>query len=271
SNEFTVGEHNQLVVEIAKSHMAFIGSKENGKIIVAYELFTFNEEEATDFAKLFAYIKNDSKILDKKYLSSQVYLNHEFCVPIPIFRFNKEISSEYLNVIFGEDLISQIHFEHLPVEPGIMNAFRVNKDCFNLLHTHLSKVTFHHTYSNIIRRVLQRTFVYPSQFVSIQFYNTFMVVIVLKDGMFQLIQNFTYETPADVLYYLLNITEQLEMFSESLTLQISGMIDLDFQLYRELIKYFKHVTVQDVEQSRVALDTNNHPLHYFTPFFNLAL
>ncbi|MCW3106286.1 MAG: hypothetical protein JWQ09_792 [Segetibacter sp.] len=273
SDDFTVEEGDQLVVEIATSHLACVVTKEkeNKRAITAYELFSFNEDEAANFSILFQNISAESKILNKRLSSSSIYFNNEVCIPVPIFKFNKEISEEYLNVVFGEDPFSKIQFEHLPIEPGIMNVFRINEDRFNYLNENFGKVTYHHTYSNIIRRVAYKSFVYPSEFISIQFYNTFMIVIVLKEGNFHLIQSFTYETPEDVLYYLLNITQQLELFSEKLTLQISGMIDLDFQLYRELIKYFKNVMVQNVKSSGLSLNINEHPLHYFTPYFNLAL
>lgn len=273
SDDFAVEDGSQLVVEVATSHLACVVTKEreNKRVITAYELFNFNEDEAANFPALFQNVSTQSNILNKQISSSGIYFNNEFCIPVPIFKFNKEIAAEYLNVVFGEDPFSKIQFEHLPIEPGVMNVFRINEDCFNYLNDKFGKVAYHHTYSNIIRRVAYKSFVYPSEFISIQFYNTFMIVIVLKEGNFHLIQSFTYETPEDVLYHLLNITNQLELFSEKLTLQISGMIDLDFQLYRELIKYFKNVMVQNVKSSALLLNINEHPLHYFTPFFNLAL
>ena len=271
SDEFTVDDNDQLVIEIAKSHVACIVSRDHQKAIAGYELFTFNEDEASDFPALFANISTQSQILNTQIASPSIYFNDELCLPVPIFKFNKEIAVEYLNVVFGEDPASKIQFEHLPIEPGIMNVFRVNEDCLNYLNVHFSKVTYHHTYSNIIRRLAYKSVGYPPEFISIQFYNTFMVVTVLKEGNLQLIQSFTYETPEDVLYYLLNISKQLELYSEKLTLQISGMIDLDFQLYRELIKFFKNVSVHNVEPTAMPSTVNEHPLHYFTPFFNLAL
>ena len=271
SGEFAVEEGDQLIIEIAKSHIACIVSKDNPKGITGYELFSFKDDEIASFPALFENVSAHSKILNNPWSSSSIYLNNEFCLPVPIFKFNKDISADYLNVVFGEDSLSKVQFEHLPIEPGIMNVFRINEDWFNYLNTTSSKVTFHHTYSNIIRRLAYKSFVYPSEFISLQFYNTFMIVIVLQDGDFQLIQNFTYETPEDVLYYVLNITKQLKLFSEKLTLEICGMIDLDFQLYRELIKYFKNVMVQNVIASALLVNINEYPLHYFTPFFNLAL
>lgn len=271
SEEFAVEDNDQLVIEIAKSHMACIVTKENRKAIAAYELFSFNEDEGKNLNQLFANLAQHSKILSKPTPSVSIYINNELCIPVPIFKFNKEIAAEYLNVVFGEDGFSKNQFEHLPVEPGIMNVYRVNEDYFNFLHQHFTKVNFHHVYSSIIRRLANITSALPAQLIIIQFYNTFMIVVVMKDDNLHLIQTFVYQTPEDVLYYLFNITNQFELYSKSLTIQISGMIDLDFKLYRELITYFKQVIVENVDQSNLALNIGEHPLHYFTPFFNLAL
>lgn len=256
---------------MAKSHIACVVRSETAKAITAYELFSFAEDETLDFPNLFDNVAAQSPILSQRFNSTNVYINNEFCVPVPIFKFNKEIAAEYLSLVFGEDASANIQFEHLPIEPGIMNVFRVKNDWYKHLNQHLHKPTYRHTYSNIISRAAYKRPVDPPEVISIQFYNSFIIVTVLKDGAFHLIQTFTYETPEDVLYYLLNITRQLELFSKTLRLQISGMIDLDFQLYRELIKYFKHVTVETLPASALIKNISEHPVHYFTPFFNLAL
>ena len=271
SDDFTIGENDKLVIEIAKSHVACVVSNENSEAIAAYELFSFDENESDDLPKLFTNLSLVSKILPNKISSAKIHFNNEFCIPVPIFKFNKDIAAEYLNIVFGEDPFSKIQFEHLPIEPGIMNVFRINEDWISYLNSSFGKVSYHHTYSNIICRVGYKSSALPAEFISIQFYTTFMIVSVLKDGQLHLIQTFTYETPEDVLYYLLNITQQLELFSEKLTVQISGMIDLDFQLYRELIKYFKNVMVQNVKPTVMPENASDHPLHFFSPFFNLAL
>lgn len=271
SDDLTVEDNGQLVIEIAKSHMAFIVRKENKRSIAACEIFTFNEDEGYNLNELFANVSLQSKLISTQTPSASIYINNELCIPVPIFKFNKEIAAEYLNAVFGEDHFSKIQFEHLPVEPGIMNVYRVNEDHFSFLNQQFKKVSFHHVYSNIIRRLANITSGLPAQLITIQFYSTFMIVVVMKDGNLHLIQSFVYETPEDVLYYLLNITNQFQLYDASLTLQISGMIGLDFKLYRELITYFKEVIVENVNESDLLLNTGEHQLHYFTPFFNLAL
>jgi hypothetical protein len=271
NDEDVVQGNGQLVIEIARSYIACILTKENKRSITCYEFFAFNEDEAHNFPELYNAVLSQSSLLNTSVAATSVFINDEFCIPVPIFKFNKEIAADYLDLVFGEDPFSITHFEHLPVEPGIINVYRINEDRYRFLDSTLQKVSFHHTYSNIIKRLSTIASGFPSEFINIQFYNTTMIVAVLKEGNLQLIQTFVYETPEDVLYYLLNITQQFQLFSDDLTLRISGMIDLDFKLYRELITYFKKVIVENVNKSNLQLNITDHPLHYFAPFFNLTL
>ncbi len=261
----------RLVLEVGKTHIACIRKQEHKRTISAFELFTFTENEAADFPKLFKTVSADSKLLNNTYPATQVFINNEVSMLVPIFKFNIEIAADYLNVIFGEDFLSKIQFEHLPIEPGMINVYRVSEELMTTLHHHFTQVTFKHTYSNIVKTVVSNISAFPSEYIYIQFYNTFIIVTVLMNEKLQIIQSFIYQSPEDVLYNLLNITERFKLNTHRLTLQISGMIDLDFTLYRELITYFRQVKVQNVDPSKFLLNINEYPLHYFTPFFNLAL
>ena len=263
--------HDRLVLEVGRTHMACINANEHTKSISAFELFNFTENEATDFSKLFAAIAAQSKLLDKDYPGTVVFINNELSVLVPVFKFNTEIAADYMNVIFGDDSHSAIHFDHLPIEPGMMNAYRVSEDLLHILQDKFKKIAFRHTYSNIIKTIVSDLLAYPSECIYIHFYNTFLIVTVAKDEKLQLIQSFMYQAPEDVLYYLLNIAERFELNRETVILEISGMIDLHFTLYRDLITYFRHVEVQNVQSSKMLIDIKEYPLHYFTPFFNLAL
>ena len=263
--------HDRLLIEVGKTHVACINTNDHKKSISAFELFHFNENEAADFSKLFARLSAESELLDKSYPATQVFINNESSLLVPVFKFNTEIAADYFNVIFGEDPGSAVHFDHLPIEPGMMNVYRVAENLIGFLQDNFQKVSFRHTYSNIIKTIVSDISAYPAECIYIQFYNTFLIVSVAKDEKLQLIQSFTYQTPEDILYHLLNIAERFELNRERVILEISGMIDLHFTLYRDLITYFKHVEVQNVHTVKLMLDIKEYPLHYFTPFFNLAI
>jgi len=262
--------NESLILEVGERHIASI-SKNKNKIITAFELFDYTENEAADFSALFSIISADSTVINQSYKTAEVFINNKLSVLVPILSFNRQIAADYLTIMFGEDAGSKIQFEHLPVEPGIINVFKIKQQVFDVLHNYFTNITFKHTWSNIAKTVISVISAYPSECMYIQFYNTFIIVTVIKNKQLQIIQSFINEAPEDVLYVLLNITERFGLDKNNNILKISGMIDLHFTLYRNLITYFRHVEVQNIDVSKLPLPIKEYPLHYFTPFFNLAL
>lgn len=258
----------KLVIELGKHHVTIVTSSADKKAITGLEVFDISNIAAS--GDLFKSILRDSELLQTSYSNPSVFINNEFCVQVPIYKFNKEISEDYTNMVFGEDLSSTIFFEHLAIEPGIMNVFRINAG-MQQFAAQLPNSTLHHTYSNILKRHCSNAPTLPEEFISVQFYNASIIVVVMKERKLQLVQTFSYENAEDVLYYLLNICKQFQLYTNTLTLHISGMIDLEFKLYRDIIKYFKQVSVDHVNTSVSIPPADEYPLHYFTPFFNLAI
>lgn len=259
----------RLVLEVGKTHVTVISQNVN-KNIAAFELFSYAENEAADFSALFAAISADSKLINAAYENAEVFINNEVSILVPIFKFDREIAEDYLTIMFGENVSCKTQFEHLPVEPGIINVYRIEEQVSEVLRNNLKNVTFKHTWSNIAKKIISGISAYPAECIYIQFYNTFIIAAVIKDKKLQIIQSFIYQAPEDVLYTLLNLTTQFKLNSDKLVLKIGGMIDLNFTLYRELITYFKHVEVQNADAALLP-EIKDYPLHYFTPFFNLAL
>src|SRR4051794_8573351 len=93
--------HDQLLLEIGKTHIACIDTNDHKKTISAFELFNFTEKEAADFPKLFAAISADSKLLSNSFPATHIFINSELSILIPVLKFNTDIAVDYLNLIFG--------------------------------------------------------------------------------------------------------------------------------------------------------------------------
>src|SRR3954471_2333828 len=105
ADDFSVEPGHRLVIEIARSHMACIVRRENKRSIVACELFSYHEDEGGNLDRLFDNITPQSKILTGRAVPVNVYFNNELCIPVPIFKFNKDIAADYLNLVFGVDFV----------------------------------------------------------------------------------------------------------------------------------------------------------------------
>ena len=269
-DEFNVRPNQQLIVEIGKSHLATIVYDADEKVVAAFELFDFKEEEQNHFQQLFFEIVKHSKLLSDTVHSVKIYLNHAFCLPVPTFKFNKDIAVNYLNIAFGNTGSALVKYDHLAINTDIINVFQVPKNCAGVLNEYFNKVSFQHTYTNIISHLSANVSNYASNLVAAYFYNNYLVVVVMKDGKLQLVQSIEYQTSEDVVYYLLNISERFEMLAEQPALLVSGMIDPEFNLYRDLVKYFKIVQVENTTL-KTLFTLKDQPAHYFTPFFKLAI
>ena len=91
-------------------------------------------------------------------------------------------------------------------------------------------------------------------------------LLVAKDSKMILAQCFSYTTPGDVLYYLLKTCRQFSLSQKDVSLQLSGLVDKNSALYKELYLYF-----MNVEFRGAGWDTgSDYPVHFFTLLNDLA-
>jgi Protein of unknown function (DUF3822) len=95
---------------------------------------------------------------------------------------------------------------------------------------------------------------------------TFSLVAAKKDA-FLLTRLYDYSTPEDVLFYLLQACRYLALRPTEVSLGLTGLIDKDSALYKELFQYFIHVKLRDAEWNH---DTGL-PSHFFTSFKDVSV
>jgi hypothetical protein len=97
-------------------------------------------------------------------------------------------------------------------------------------------------------------------------------VIIIKEQQLQLVQTFAYSESADVLYYLLKICDLFSISQKSVLLVLSGLIDKESVLYRDLYNYFEYVSFKRNPSSiKLPYTFSKYPSHFFSSLFNLAV
>ncbi len=260
--------NHQLIVELSKHHFSclVVTAQLN---IVAFELFKLDEDEL-DFDDLMMEIMRESRLLDKSYTETKVYANSPFALLIPAGQFNKQIAEDYLSVSFGEAHRQVMRYDELSADMGIVTAFRLEEEVPEQINRRLIMVEFHHVFSKMAEHLLQQDNKATDK-IKVQFYYKHIIVGVMKNSQLHLVQFFNYQTPEDVLYFLLNICQQLGLHTAQVVLEISGMIDLQSALYNELNKYFANIAMEEVNMKNLPQDFHHYPPHYLSPFFNLAV
>jgi uncharacterized protein DUF3822 len=94
--------------------------------------------------------------------------------------------------------------------------------------------------------------------------------IVLKENKILIAQTLAYTTPEDILYYLLKTCNQFSLSRGEIQLFISGMIEKESQLYRELYLYFLNVSFREPGWKLHNSQDEEYPAHFFTSLNDLA-
>lgn len=91
-------------------------------------------------------------------------------------------------------------------------------------------------------------------------------VIVVRNGKLLIAQTYEYNTPEDILYYLLKICRQFSLSQSTVKLELSGLVEKESALYRVLYQYFAVIYFRDAEWKI----GSEYPLHFFTSLNDLA-
>ena len=264
-------QHNgngHLVLEIGNQHISCLVKDASHKC-VAIELFTHTADEARDFDALVNATSSDSKLLNQTFASTEVIINNELAVLVPSYKFNKEISEDYLRIAFGDDVHAIKSYDAIEIEPVIMNVYRIPSQWHEVLTSRFRYKSIRHIYSSIVAGNFKKDISGETLFV--QFYHSHIIVSAYRHGSLLIVQSFVYSGPDDVLYYLLSLCRQLQFGGAGLSVQVSGMIEVESNLYRELVKYFDSVKTEEIDTNHVHAPVGSYPAHYFTPICKLAV
>lgn len=92
-------------------------------------------------------------------------------------------------------------------------------------------------------------------------------VLARREGFLQLAQIYRYDSPLDVVYYLLRIAAETGLPGADTPLVLTGLIDEESALYRELYQYFTHLHFGTAPGAHAE---EGRPAHFFTSLYNLA-
>ncbi len=254
---------SHLQVELGSAHLACWIEDAASELVQAFELFEFEQDKATeDFAEIFRQVKLHSKLFDTAFEATSIIWENEECLLVP---------ESYASHI-GADACLDFAYGYSPgsvtgrqAASGSMALFRFPQSWKQVLDQHFPQADYKHKFQHMYRLVS------GGDGARIFFYRGHFLIALYKAGVLQLVQRFTYQTPEDVVYHVLNTFERNRLSAETAAVQISGLIDLRSSLYTELYKYLHNLKVE--EAADCIPDTEafkEYPLHYFLPFFKKA-
>jgi hypothetical protein len=256
-NNYLPNEQAQLLLEVGQNNLAFAILQNKQYTALASYNFTILQDIET--------IINTEELLQHSFSKIDVIYTNKHCVLLPPAFYNTSTLNKHLELIYGNAMNATIKSDFL-FRHNIHTVYQVDNA---VLHSITAKFPFantHHLYSLLPDMAeLKGNKLYTI------FYANKCVVLCCKENNLQLIQQFEYNTPEDVTYYLLAITNNHNMLADELVLMVGGMVDKTSSLYSELHKYFKHITFASLHNNfEYCSEIEQLPAHYFSPLLSIA-
>lgn len=249
-----------LLLRVGQRHLSYaIADLASKKIteLACYTSPSFDETVLTEWI-------NSEASLSDNFFQVAVALDFPQSLLIPSKEYRSEESATILKSIYGLNGSSVIVSELLS-EWQAYNVHAVPIDVFNCLSKKFASANFKNGYSIDIRSVQAAG---AAGEMLIDFRTDEFSILVTRQGHILLTQTFEYATPEDVIFSLLNIVQQFSLSQQDVQLQLSGFIDKQSSLFKELYQYFININFRDHSWH---LPANEYPSHFFISLNDLCL
>ena len=193
--------------------------------------------------------------------------SHFTIVPAPLFKTDRAI--EYANFQFDKRE-GKVIYDVLSTH-GLVVVYAIPQLAYNTIAAYFPDARVHHAASYTISHYLNLYKNKPGEHLHAQIWRNRIELIAIKNGKLLLYNTFSFETKEDLLYFVLNIYEQLGLNPESVPLKISGEIEKGNPVWELLLAYIRFVETED----RLAQYTYSHefkafPDHQFNRVYQAA-
>lgn len=263
---------DQLLLEVSNTHMALLVKLAGKNYVAALEIFEF-DSSINSWYDIFYHVRLDSKVLDRSYNDTLVYYNLNEAIIIPTEQFSTSVIDSYLTSIYGDQNDFVVKYDAVSIEPAVTDLYRVKKQLNDTVNSNLMMVNSKHLYSKLLENIFSvPEKIAKGNFLKIQFYYHSLLIILIKDSHLQLIQSYDFQIADDVLYHLLNITQQFGLAPSEIQVEISGLIDIKSHKFEYIQKVFNQISFDTISnENNFRNYIGEYPLHYFSPFLNLVL
>jgi len=250
-----------LLLEAGEGHCCFGILNNSTQELTEYAYYIAQKPEEDLVTEIF-----EQTGLSSAFRQCAVNYNNAESILVPESHYKPEDEQLLLRAICGINDKSIVKSGHLH-RWKLYNVFRIPQYLHELLSHKFGEGNSWHNYSVQLKSIPDE----KDDTLFVDFRTEEISVIVLKKNILQLVQTFTYSVPADVLYYLLKICRQFSLSQQEVKVDLSGLIEKDSAIYRELYKYFLHLNFASIPgEIKLARAFSEFPAHYFSSICKLA-
>lgn len=253
----------KLCIEIGTHFYTYCISDPSGKQIIEFGCVeTGKPVSAADLISLFEH----DQIGKSSFVDVVLVHNCHEMVLVPAAVHQPEINSTIIQTIHG-DLNDWQVMEDDVHQWELFNVYGWRPELLHVVAERFPQVRHIQFMTAALRALFKSLSIEKEQLIKLYFYQKEMIVVVMKDSQLQLAQSFHFETPQDVIYHLLNLVDRLKLDLATVILEVSGLIDIHSETWKELNKFFVEVQLDELSSVTAGASAEESmPVHYYTPF-----
>lgn len=230
------------------------------KELVEYGYYTSNNDEE-DYKKFF----EETKVLNTRYYLAAIAYDTDETIQIPSAVYKYEDGQLHLDAVYGKNVYNTVVAENVPGW-NLYNVYRLPASLQSAASWKFLSGKFWNIYTALLKSSTA-----GGEVMTVDFKTDEFSVLIVKENKLQLAKTFSYSSPEDVLYYLLKTCQQTGLSQETVKLSLSGLIEKDSIIYRELNKYFINIEFEILNaEIKLAEALKAHPDHYYSSICKLA-
>ena len=250
-------ESDVLLLDIGETYCIVSMIDYGLKSVHAVQVYTFDQ---------FSIQESINEVLDsipseklfRKVIVSPAF-SEALLVPRKFFSADSSFLSPLYNVHDAKCLYDMVG------EWQMVNAYAIPAFLHDEIIRRYPAAVFTHVYTPFVKRNSDSS---AEHQLMVHFMNNQFRVLLKMHQQIHLVQTYSYASPMDVVYYLLKIVSEFHLSQEEIHLVLSGFIDEDSALFKELRNYF--LNIQFAAAATLNLPGHHHPAHFFTSLHNLA-
>lgn len=206
-------------------------------------------------------IFHQKEILSGKF--KKVCVVYSFCKStlVPFSVYDREKNEVMMNMMFGDLGQNETILTEVLTDKSLYNCYRIPTALVEVIQNQFPNACSRHQYSLLLKNSAS-----GSNYLTLIFYTQKFIVCLIKDGKYQLVNSYNFETPEDVSYSLLNICDQFNMIDPHLF--IHGLLEENSPLFKGIYKYFSDIQFASLPSENVySEEIMKFPAHYFSYIF----
>jgi hypothetical protein len=252
-----------LLMEVGEVHCCFAIIDYANQMMVQLAYYTADEKDNGNILQLVLERHDELKQSFRQTIIGY-YFPENILIPSKFYQF--EETRSLLHSMYARD--QNLVVSEAIAEWKMYNSYYVPASMHELLSRRFSTGNFWHMHSVILKNDIGD---YDRGKLFVDFKTDSFSVVAVANHSLLLAQIFFYSKAEDVLYWLLKTCEHYSLSQNEIQLVLSGLIDRQSAVFKELYQYFlntEFATVENDIQLSGAFD--DYPVHFFSSLYKLA-